>query len=520
MAVQSARAAGNFFARFWRGDYSLPFSYWVIGFLGNIAIGLLVVVLSAAVPRDDFNPYVLGAYILAIWLLVMGWGVFHIVGVWRSANRYRDEKRQQNKPAAWAAVAQVLLVLGAIRLGVEFIRSGLPQLREAADIALRNDPQIPGYKIRVMRNGSEMEIAGGLKYGLASDADKVLAASPQVRVVHLNSIGGRVGEAKKLGALIRKRGLSTYTSTECLSACTIAFAAGRDRWLKEGGKLGFHTASFAGEDMPNVMRTDLIEAGYDPAFVSRAISYASGKMWFPTVSELQSAKVITGVADGYKFAASGYGIDATNENFAKELRRESVFQAVEQADPKAFAAIAAEFQRRYVEGVPEGTIIDDIRSQKMLPLIRSRLPTADDRTLIDFVILVADQYDALGAKDPEACYRYSLQGADTKTLAMLSPQLRDRELALSERILRSAQVQRSPTKAHLQSLYEVLFRRMISKYGNRDPRLVLEPAKVQLPEYRTYCRMASATFREISIFPPAEAGVLIGEMFKEASGTK
>src|SRR5262245_29570935 len=38
MAADPTAVAGNFFSRFWRGEYSLPFSYWAIGFLGNIAV--------------------------------------------------------------------------------------------------------------------------------------------------------------------------------------------------------------------------------------------------------------------------------------------------------------------------------------------------------------------------------------------------------------------------------------------------------------------------------------------------
>ncbi len=32
----------------------------------------------------------------------------------------------------------------------------------------------------------------------------------------------------------------------CLSACTLAFAGGRERWLGGAGKLGFHAPDFPG----------------------------------------------------------------------------------------------------------------------------------------------------------------------------------------------------------------------------------------------------------------------------------
>src|SRR5262249_57665242 len=105
--------------------------------------------------------------------------------------------------------------------------------------AFKNDPCIPDYTIRVMRNGSELEIAGGFKYGLANDVEKVMQASPGVNVVHLNSIGGRVGEARRLARLIRAKGLTTYTSRQCLSACPIPLATPRESSIRAPAHLRF-----------------------------------------------------------------------------------------------------------------------------------------------------------------------------------------------------------------------------------------------------------------------------------------
>jgi hypothetical protein len=66
--------------------------------------------------------------------------------------------------------------------------------------------------MRVMRDGTEIEITGGMKYGLSDDFRRVIAAAPRLRVVHLNSIGGRIGEAEKLHKIIKEKGFITYTS--------------------------------------------------------------------------------------------------------------------------------------------------------------------------------------------------------------------------------------------------------------------------------------------------------------------
>ena len=84
---------------------------------------------------------------------------------------------------------------------------------------------------------------------LAADAlKKLLDAAPGVKVVHLNSIGGRVGEGYQIYQIVRDRKLATYTATDCVSACTIAFLGGSQRYLSSKARLGFHSISFGGVD--------------------------------------------------------------------------------------------------------------------------------------------------------------------------------------------------------------------------------------------------------------------------------
>lgn len=168
----------NVFSRYWLGEYSLPFSYWLVSFLGNLGVGALLLVLIAAFRTAEFNPYLTALCVGLVWLLGLAWGIFNTVGVWRSATCYRDEKRRQNRSGGWGLVAQLALIASAFNLASEFIKTGVLQLRESWQIAFENDPSLPDYTLRVMRNGTELEIAGGLKYGVASDVGKIIKASP------------------------------------------------------------------------------------------------------------------------------------------------------------------------------------------------------------------------------------------------------------------------------------------------------------------------------------------------------
>ena len=52
--------------------------------------------------------------------------------------------------------------------------------------------------IRVMNQGTEVELLGGFEFGTSNNLAQVLVDNPSVKIIHLNSMGGRIAEAKKL----------------------------------------------------------------------------------------------------------------------------------------------------------------------------------------------------------------------------------------------------------------------------------------------------------------------------------
>ena len=165
------------------------------------------------------------------------------------------------------------------------------------------EEDIPPYKLRFLRNGTEIELAGGMPFGTADALKKLLDAAPAVRIIRLNSIGGRVGEGYQIYEIVRDRQLATYTSISCVSACAIAFLGGSRRYLSNTARLGFHSISLGGldqKDWPDInsdLRRMLVEHGAPPWFVEKALSTAADSMWYPLNQELIAAKIITQVVD-------------------------------------------------------------------------------------------------------------------------------------------------------------------------------------------------------------------------------
>jgi len=512
----------NFIARYWRGEFSLPISYWVFGFLANLFVGLVAVLISGALTDSEgYEPRALFASLLLIWLCVLAVGVWQLVGVWRSAKRYKLDRIRAGKQAFWAGAAQLAVILGFLQLSIAFSNTGLPQFTELYRVAFLDDPDMPPYSIRIMRNGTETEITGGFKYGLTDDFVRILRASPQIRVVHLNSVGGRLGEAEKLYKLIRDRGLITYVSKECHSACTIAFAAGRERWLRDGAVLGFHSPAFPGmskDDLAESVRnqTELFRAaGFESAFISRALATPNDDMWMPSSSELLRANVVTAVSDGSDFAASGYGAEVTRESMAEKLTAAlPVLSAMKERLPDEYAKFLNEFYDGYLNGETEAKIFADARD-KLLPLIASYRPLADDAVLVDLAKLTAEQYAALGNKDPKLCYLFaSGKGATRNFSSDIPPPLLKREAELTSRVILTAAKRPKVTEKMTAPIWTNVLARLAKRFEPEQLDLigVESPAPRQ---YRDYCTVMIGLFEEISTLRKNEAGLLMREIWTE-----
>ena len=110
----------------------------------------------------------------------------------------------------------------------------------------------------VIRIAGTIRIADDVKF---ADLLKHPRAT-RIRLVHLNSGGGRVSVAVEIGRAVRRAGISTAVdgAGRCESACTLIFAAGRQRYYFNSsgiqdrlesprartlGGLGFHGGSDA-----------------------------------------------------------------------------------------------------------------------------------------------------------------------------------------------------------------------------------------------------------------------------------
>lgn len=296
--------SGNYFVRHWRGELSLGISYWANGLLATV---LVLFATNTLVTLQDLVSLKLVAFLsVLLHVTAIIASVWQIVGCWRAASNHVS----RGGLSVWATLAKVAGVFGAIQALALFVNTIGPQTIEMVSI-ITGDEKIPAFNVRVLPGGTEVEFRGGLRAGCATELEKILTAVPQAKVLHINSPGGRLGEAKAIMTLVRARNLTTYTSEYCSSAATLVLMSGKERVVAAGAKVGFHAGTLPGvtieqqQNMDGMVRTIMRSANVSDDFIRRVLATPSDQMWYPSIEEMRSAGVITSQSAGELFASLG-----------------------------------------------------------------------------------------------------------------------------------------------------------------------------------------------------------------------
>ena len=137
-----------------------------------------------------------------------------------------------------------------------------------------------------------------------------LAAQPDS--VAINSPGGIVDEALKIGNLIRAEDLDTriLAGTACLSSCPYVLAGGVERWVSLRGAVGLHQHYYETPGyMPVFLAVEgiqrgqgrtmqhLIEMGVDPGVMIHSLTTPPNDIYVLVESELLESRMATEVTD-------------------------------------------------------------------------------------------------------------------------------------------------------------------------------------------------------------------------------
>ncbi|MGJ4941360.1 RDD family protein [Bradyrhizobium sp. HKCCYLS1011] len=356
----------SYIARHWRGELSLPLSYWVNGGLVGVIAGATIAVIAGLIVHEQFDAEPVPAllWMSAIWLCVALLTLWQLVGIWRSATRYRAAGKGR-----WGLVAKVMVALGAASTLLQFFMQGLPQIAGVAEI-VAGDRSLGPHQFKVLAYGEMLEFSGGIKFGVAKELEDFLSAMPELKTVRLDSVGGRIREAQKMSDLIKAHGLSTLVEKQCLSACTIVFLGGKDRAILSSAKLGFHQPTYRGITAAERSRSVAAEEerlqklGLSRAFAERANKAEPSSMWFPEGSELLREHVVTRIVPAQTRAPAKLMSDApiSSSNGAATQGNEPV--AAPASPQAAVVTLPRDLVQRLQSSKPANRVPSSITGQK------------------------------------------------------------------------------------------------------------------------------------------------------------
>jgi hypothetical protein len=280
--------------RHWRGELPLAVTGW-INVLGlTLAMAWLAPWLAW---KGGFTaPETTGQFTASLALAAFRYGLlplWQLVGLWRASDRrlaaggHFTGRFTQVAAVGFTIVAAMASLVVAANQVI------------GARVAYALGPY--GYTVTLLPGEREIEVQGGIAFGLTRDVEELLAAHPGVRRIRLNSGGGALSEAQQLRALIATRRLDTITTTGCASACVSAYVGGRFRILRRGARLGVHLPRnwepLSRGAVNPAMAAELAflrKAGLPDWFIAEWIRTGS-LMWYPPEDVLRRAGVVTTV---------------------------------------------------------------------------------------------------------------------------------------------------------------------------------------------------------------------------------
>lgn len=393
----------NYFLRHWRGDISLGWTYWINVVLVSIVLKVSQIIVQPL--ADTFNPVTASLYNI-IWclftLLVACW---QIVGLWRSASKYRIRGGSE----IWSGLAKFVSILGAISSASLFINNIIPSTSESLSI-LTGDRGLPPFKITVLPGGNDIEFRGGIRTGSSKELEKILTSVPLAKVLHIESSGGRVYEAVEMAKTVKEKNMTTYTSRNCQSAATIILLAGKERVIAVDAKVGFHSASFPGlsaeekQQLDKIMRSIMKQGGVSDSFINRILATPSDDMWYPTYKEMLDAGVVTSKTYGERFASTmGLIKDEEKAKIIKTLEeKEPIFKLMRQVYPKETEQAFNDYFNALRSGKSEGESLSFIK-QLGDKAYKHALPSASDESILEVRDAYIQFLEQNINKNSEAC---------------------------------------------------------------------------------------------------------------------
>ena len=243
MGKQSKHEYFDFMMRFWRGKLPVDGTFFARSLLTLLILYEIQVISHfylSLVGGSIFIPVITKLLIFLATLLICIWLV---VGALRSMKTSENSNAISKARYVYGGGLIVSIGIYVFSMKLYYMVYLFMPMDGYVHIAIHGESKSFDKSIVSRISDETIEINGVFQIGLTKEVMKYFENYPNIKNVKLNSIGGSASEGNKLHALLKTKSVTTYTTTNCASACTLVFMAGKKRLMVGKGKLGFHSAS-------------------------------------------------------------------------------------------------------------------------------------------------------------------------------------------------------------------------------------------------------------------------------------
>lgn len=509
---------GNWFKLHWQGLLPLDLSYWVNVFSIGLILLFITPPLFQYLADSEASSTLRGLIIIAFYALITGVSVWQLTGLYRSA----DKHTSRGGFTGWAMMAKLMVLIGIGRYCYDMNQTGVPFILESSKLVVGTS-QLPPLSIRVMNQGKEVELLGGLEFGTSNNLAQVLVDNPSVKIIHLNSMGGRIAEAKKLALLVKKHKLITYSKTQCLSACPIVFLAGKEKLLGDSAKLGFHSASFGDvsgsevEELNKSLLSQLEKANVPSWFIKKVSKVSSEDVWNPSIDELIKAGIVDKVVDSGNYALSGVSDWQNPTTIDQELQKHEVYKSLNQFDNEGYKVVRDRMVTGITDGIPLNTITTSVNHYLYVERLNHYMQLGGDEEVIQYMESQIAQMEYLKNDYPAKCASYTYPDVFNTNIAndipsLLPSEVSDKETLAFNSLIKSLSPENYIVdKDEQTTLITGVVEKMIAvddSYGD----VLSNPAKYN-EEPEKLCTVGILLNKEINALPKEKAGSLLRSFY-------
>lgn len=509
---------GNWFVLHWRGLLPLGTSYWINVFAINLVVIFSTPLIFDYISISTSSAASSGLSLIVFYILISSLLAWQLVGLYRSANKHES----RGGSAGWAVMAKIMILIGLTRFCFDMYQTGVPFILESAKL-VAGKSAFPPATIRVMNQGTEVELQGAFEFGTSDKLAEVLAEHPSINIIHLNSVGGRIAEAQKLAELIKQYNLKTYSKTQCASACPIAFLAGTEKLISTEAKLEFHSASFAGvsgseyAELNEGLLAQLAEADVSSWFIDKVSKVSSDDLWAPTNKELIRAGIVDSVVDSGEYAYSGVSDWENPVGIEQEMQKHEVYLTLYQFDKESYDVIHDMMLKGIQDGTPLNTVLTIVQNFLYVEKMDHYMKHGGDDEVIAYIESQVAQMEYLQEDYPAKCasYTYPEQFANSVTddiPNLLPSALVEQEEAAFNSLIKSLFSDNYTFNDEEQTQQ---FTTIIEKIVGVNPSYakVLNNAENYTNEPEKLCAVGIVINKEINNLPKQTAGALIRSLY-------